>query len=190
LCQEDDVGTGDSVEQAANSGGQQKMGSIIILSEEQRKKKALLELKNLFYGKFNKCSQWTPTLLVFLHDRGWTKSWSGDSKLREAGLSALSRSDPWWQQRYHWIWWCWWTWQAHFVGLKNCIQRSYYDETEQANKNLRALNKSIKDLVAKIEGDQMAKTAEAVQEHTQNPEIEAINDASWLKLFGVAYEPV
>jgi hypothetical protein len=80
--------------------------------------------------------------------------------------------------------------QARFVGLKTYIQKSYYDETEQANKNLQALNKSIKDLVAKIEGDQMAKTAEAVQEHTQNPEIEAINDASWLKLFGVAYEPV
>ena len=80
--------------------------------------------------------------------------------------------------------------QARCVGLKTYIQKSYYDETEQATKNLRALNKSIKDLVAKIEGDQVAKTAEAVQEHTQNPEIEAINDASWLKLLGVAYEPV
>ena len=57
LCHEDDAGTGDSAEQAANSGGQQKMDSIIILSEEQRMKKALLELKNLFYGKSNKCSQ-------------------------------------------------------------------------------------------------------------------------------------
>ena len=47
--------------------------------------------------------------------------------------------------------------QARFVGLKTYIQKSYYDETEQATKNLRALNKSIKDLVAKIEGDQMAK---------------------------------
>ncbi len=75
------------------------------------------------------------------------------------------------------------------MGLKNCIQRSYYDEKEQANKNLRAPNVSTKDLVDKIEGDQMEKTAEAVQEHTQNPEIEAINDASWLKLFGVAYKP-
>jgi hypothetical protein len=80
--------------------------------------------------------------------------------------------------------------QARFVGLKTYIQKSYYDETEQATKNLRALNKSIKDLVAKIEGDQMAKTAEAVQEHTQNPEIEAINEASWLKNFGDGFEPV
>jgi hypothetical protein len=78
--------------------------------------------------------------------------------------------------------------QARFLGLKTYIQRSYYDDTEQANKNLGALNKSIKDLVAQIEGDQVAKTAEAVQEHTQNPEIDAINNASWLKLFGNEFE--
>ena len=45
LHEEDYVGHVDSVEQAANSGGQQKVGTITVPNEEQRMKMALLELK-------------------------------------------------------------------------------------------------------------------------------------------------
>ena len=42
---EKDVDTWDSVKQAENSGGRQKVGSIVVLSDEDRKMMALVELK-------------------------------------------------------------------------------------------------------------------------------------------------